>query len=316
MNKKILLCGSSTGGHVYPIFALGEELKKEYDITYLGIKGQFEERIFKDKAIYLKVKKNVKSLIFDKDSRKEIKQYQNTLNKFDIYIASGGIATYLITRFSKKKPLYLLEQNVILGDANLLFAFKAKKIFLSYKINSIFNFKQKLVGNPSYLRFKNNKRIKNKVIFMFGSLSSKSLTEKSLNYFLSPFFLKEYEYILVSKEKIKLNNNIKVIPYLNVEEYLDSSNIFFSRAGGSASYELMKYNVKVIFVPSPYVKHHHQEKNALFFFKNFNYPYILEKNFTPLNIQTAILKIKNQEFSSFQELDTYKLIKGTIDENI
>lgn len=317
MSKKVLLSGSSTGGHVYPIFALGEYLKKDYEITYLGIKNQFEEKVFLNQGIYLNVKKNFKQLIFDKESRKEIKKHKKTLENFDIYISAGGISTFLIAQFAHHKPLYLLEQNVILGDANMIFALKARKIFLAYKINSIFNFKTKLVGNPSYTRFKNNAKYKNKIIFMFGSLSSSSLTLKTINYFLSVHFLKDYDYILVSKNvTYKFEKNIKIIPYLNVEEYLDESNLFFSRAGGSASYELMKNKVKAIFIPSPYVKHHHQEKNAKFFEKYFSYPYILEKNFTPAKIKEFILKYYNHDFSPCDNLDTLKLIKETIDEDL
>lgn len=315
MNKRILLIGSSTGGHIYPIIALGEFLKEFYDIKYLGIKNQMEEKIFPEDSYFLNIEKNYKKNIFNIKFYRELKKYKTLLSDFDAYISSGGISTFIMAKICKNKPSFILEQNVVLGDANRFYAHKVKKIFLSYDLHSSKK-KYVLTGNPSYTRFKKRKTIKNKIIFMFGSLSSETLVFKTLNYFNSPLFLNEYEYVIVYKYPLNLSNKkIKQVTYLNVEEYLDSSNLFFSRGGGSSSYELMKYGIKTVFIPSPFVKHNHQEKNVIYFEKYFSYPFILEKNYNSLTIRESILKFfKSTRFKKCDELKTNELIKKVIDE--
>ncbi len=317
MSKRLLLSGSSTGGHIYPIYALGEYLKKDYEITYLGIKNQLEEKIFPKNSFYLKVSKSYKENLINKEYRKEIKKYEKELSSFDGYISAGGISTFLISHYAKHKPLFLLEQNVILGDANKLYGLKAKKIFLSYPFKNFYQKKCVLSGNPSFSRFKEKEVEKNKIIFMFGSLSSSSLEIKTLNYFYSPLFIKSKDYVFVSKKKnLDLPSNIKVVDYLDVSPYLDSSNLFFVRAGGSSSYELMRYDIPCIFVPSPYVKHQHQKKNAEYFLKNYNYPFLLEQDYNSINIHKFILEPLRKYQNKLLKIDTLKIIKEIIDENI
>lgn len=317
MSKRILLSGSSTGGHIYPIYALGEYLKNTYDITYLGIKNQLEEKIFPENSIFLNVSKSYKENLRDNEFRKEIKEYKKMLSAYDIYISAGGISTFLINQFIKNKPLFLLEQNVVLGDANKLFGLKAKKIFLSYPLKTIYAKKSVLSGNPSFARFQKTDVEKNKIIFMFGSLSSSSLEQKTLNYFYSPLFIKNKDYIFVSKKKnLNLPSNIQVIDYLDVNKYLDPSNLFFVRAGGSSSYELMYFNIPCVFIPSPYVKHQHQKKNAEYFESKYHYPMLLEKDYNNQNIYKYLsMPLKKYE-NSLMKINTLRIIKEIIDENI
>lgn len=314
MNKKILLSGSSTGGHVYPIISLGNYLSRYYQVSYLGRKNAFEENIFPSDAFLLTINKSIKNNLFSKAFYKEINKCKKELYDYDAYISSGGLSTFLISFFCKNKPLFLLEENVVLGDANKILLLKAKKIFLSYPLKHNYFHKCIISGNPSYTRFKRHlTKAKNKIIFMFGSLSSSSLVKKTLEYFYSPFFLKEYDYILVSNVKnLILPSNVQIIPYLNVEEYLSLSNLFFSRAGGSTSYELIRCQIPTIFIPSPYVKHNHQEKNAIFFKKNYFYEYLLEKEFTPFNIAYKIKHLV-KPLKILDDLNPLSIIKETLD---
>lgn len=289
MNKKILLCGSSTGGHIFPILGLGKYLNDEYEVYYLGIKGQMEEKYFLHNAFFINCNKNYKKNIASIKFYKEIKRLKKELSNFDLYIASGGISTFLISFFTKNKPLILLEQNARLSDSNRLFRHKAKVIINSFDIKT---FKSVYNINPSILRLNRKEKYQNKIIFMFGSLGSSSLNLIIKKYFSSIYFSFENEYVFVCKEEYKPPfKNIKVVKYINIEEYLSQSNLFFVRSGGTTLFELLYYKIPFVNIPSKYVKHNHQEKNAKWLNSKYNIKYIKEDDFKPYQIY---LNIKNR----------------------
>ena len=63
---KILIACSSSGGHINPAISLGKYLtSKNYEVTYLGFKGQLEEKLIdSSKLILLEGKIILKSLYF------------------------------------------------------------------------------------------------------------------------------------------------------------------------------------------------------------------------------------------------------------
>ena len=51
-NKKIVLCGGGTGGHIYPSIAVSEVLQKEgCELFYIGVNGKPEEKISEKQGI-------------------------------------------------------------------------------------------------------------------------------------------------------------------------------------------------------------------------------------------------------------------------
>ena len=296
--KKILLAASSSGGHIFPILGLYEALKKEFDFTFVGIKKQMEEKYFPRGSIFLDIGKS-----FRKNRGKEAQQklkkelflLKNRSEDFDAFLSGGGYCSYLLSKISQKKPLFLLEQNVHLGDANLYAGFKAKKIFLSFPItHSIHASKFILTGNPCVDRFTSQEenRDPNQVAFVFGSLSSETLLQKTMEYFHSSFFLPDIHYLLISgiaKEKI-IKKNVTQISYLEAEKYLATSALLFTRAGGCSLSEILKFHTPSVLIPSPYVKHHHQEKNAFYMKKMFHIPVLKEKEYQSRNIAQMIQK--------------------------
>lgn len=321
--KKIYLIGSSSGGHVYPLIGLYELIKDEYEVVFIGIKGEFEENVFPKNSIFLNIENSFKKILKNKKAfKKEIKLVKEIINKDDLIISSGGISSYIARSINKGK-LIILEQNRILGDSNIYAAFKAKKILTSFDL--LFNpffYKTEKIINPSIYRIKNIKDNKeNNIVFVFGSLSSSTLIKKTILYFNSSLCIDSYNYILIAgkyyKDIIKIDLPKNVIIYEKIEDFsiLKSAKMVFTRGGATTLSELNYFNINYVIIPSPYVKHNHQLLNAKYMNKKYKIPYILEKNYSPLSIYKIINSTK--EYIDFnvdnnKYIDIKEVINGLI----
>lgn len=315
--KKILLVSSSSGGHVYPCYVLGEELKKRgYEITYIGIENQIEEKIIPEITLF-NIPNSFKRALTFKGMKKIILQrkvIKAEINKADIIIAFGGFITFLVAIINfKKKAIYTHEQNVILGDSIKYSSFFVDKIFTSFPIYKKENKKYIYTSNPTISNIKTRCDIninKPKVMFVFGSLSSETCLEIVKNFLINTKL--NNEFLLVTGEKYyskykHLNNkNIKVKSKINMKDELEYYDLVFTRAGATTLLEVLKSGVEIVCIPSPYVKNNHQEKNAKYFEKYISI--IKEKDFTKENIEAHIVSMKRK--------NTYKIEINPIDKII
>ena len=168
MAYRILLVGGGTGGHVYPLVAVAEELKNlsaqrgdKIELRFMG-----EGRFLKEEAERLGLKCNV---IFSPKWRRYF-SFQNFLDIFkfplglfqtifhvwlfmpDIIFAKGGYASFLPVLVGKifMVPIVIHESDSIPGKTNTILGKLARRIFLSFeKSKSYFNGdKCEVVGNP------------------------------------------------------------------------------------------------------------------------------------------------------------------------
>lgn len=136
--KKILLGASSSGGHIYPLLGLKKILKKDYECTFLGIKGEMEEKIYPKNSLFLPIQKSFKKNLKGKSQLKKVLfELENRIKEFDLCISGGGFISYIFSKVHHQVPLFLLEQNRILGDANLFAGLHAKKYLHPYRSNII-----------------------------------------------------------------------------------------------------------------------------------------------------------------------------------
>jgi UDP-N-acetylglucosamine--N-acetylmuramyl-(pentapeptide) pyrophosphoryl-undecaprenol N-acetylglucosamine transferase len=165
---RILLVGGGTGGHVYPLVAVAEELKNlssqkggEIELRFMG-----EGRFLKEEAEKIGLKCN---LILSPKWRRYF-SFQNFLDIFrfpigflqalfyvwlfmpDIIFAKGGYASFLPALVGKifMIPLIIHESDSIPGKANVILGKWARRIFISFeKSRNYFNGdKCEVVGNP------------------------------------------------------------------------------------------------------------------------------------------------------------------------
>lgn len=284
---KVLLLSSSSGGHIYPSLAFGNYLeKKGHDVMYLGFINRMEEKIIPSHKLitlncqnsFIKVIKNPFELIKFVKEIKKIKQY-----KYDAYVGFGGFISLVSIFIKCKNPLFIHEQNTTLGDSNMLLRSFSKKVFYTFENDDK---KGVLVGNPSGENI-NTKEFsyKNhfKILFIFGSLGSSSLIEKLLSFENQLDKKNEYTLVIGSELFNKYHNsfkNVKVKEYISLKDELNNFDIVISRGGATSLYEIISSNTYCISIPSPYVKHNHQEKNVDYLCQLGLIDKLKEKDFT------------------------------------
>lgn len=165
---RILLVGGGTGGHIYPLVAVAEELKNlsaqsgnESEVRFAGAGG-----LLKEEAEKLGFKC---ALILSPKWRRYF-SFQNFLDVFkfpigffqalfqvwffmpDVIFAKGGYASFLPALVGKifMIPLVIHESDSIPGRVNVFWGKMARKIFLSFESSKKFfnESKCEVVGNP------------------------------------------------------------------------------------------------------------------------------------------------------------------------
>ena len=293
---KYVVCAGGTGGHIYPALAIINKIKsedKEADILYIGTTDRMEKDIVPKKGINYKgieivglnrknIFKNIKVL---KIYRSAVDSAYKILDKFkpDILIGVGGYITLPVCSAAKKLgiPIMIHEQNSIPGLSNKLISKYATAICVSLPGSLKLFPKDKTIytGNPrseeivdtkmekkSSLGFDSDKKL---VIIVMGSLGSTVMSDKLLE-LVPKFNNKNYQVLLITGknyyDKFKDINisNVKIIDYYDkLINIMKDSDLIISRAGASTISEICSIGLPSILVPSPYVTHNHQYKNAL-----------------------------------------------------
>jgi UDP-N-acetylglucosamine--N-acetylmuramyl-(pentapeptide) pyrophosphoryl-undecaprenol N-acetylglucosamine transferase len=301
--KRIIISGGGTGGHIFPALAIAGEIKDQFpdsEILFVGALGKMEMEkvpVAGYKIIGLPVmgfprKPGLKLMKFFimlfKSSYKAKKIIKNF--KPDIAIGVGGFASGPVLRAAAKKkiPTLIQEQNSYAGITNKLLGKKVSKICVSYENMERFFPANKIVvtGNPvrkNLLESVNNKKeaydffginVADKVLLIIGG----SLGARSVNNAV----LKNIEIVrksgvqviwqtgaiyydeMVKKTAENKPENLQIHKFLTKMDFAYSvANIIISRAGAGTISELCLVGKPAILVPSPNVAEDHQTKNAL-----------------------------------------------------
>lgn len=341
---KIIVSAGGTGGHIYPALAIIHKIKEKEPnskILYIGTNDRMESTIIPNEGIpYFGIdmkginRKNIlKNISVLKQYSKNILILKKKIKDFnpDVVIGVGGYVTAPVIYSAKKLgyKTFIHEQNSIPGLSNKFLAHYADKIGVSLP-DSINNFpKTKVVftGNPRSeevllgktiskkelgLSLTNNKKL---VLIVMGSLGSTTMNRK-LKETLPLFKDKEYEVVFVTGKnyydeysKIKLPTNVRLVAYLdNMQQVLKNTDLIVSRAGASSIAEITVLGIPSILIPSPYVTHNHQLKNAKSLEKN-NATIIIEeaKYDKKVLVKTIDSILNNKEYYNKLSINTKKL---------
>lgn len=291
---KIAITAGGTGGHIFPALAIINKIKshdKNSKFLYFGTTDRMEKDIIPEKGIpYIGIqmkglnRKNIlKNITVLKIYLAAIKKAEVKLKKFkpDIVIGVGGYITAPVLVAANRLGIKTIihEQNSIPGVSNKLLSRFVNKICVSFKESETYFPKKKTIytGNPrseEILAMEKGKREdfgfnhKSKfIILVMGSLGSLTMTKK-MKELIPSFKDKDYQVLVVTGKgyyddykDVKTPNNVKIVPFYDAK-YMKDADLIITRSGASTIAEVTALLLPSIMIPSPYVTHNHQYKNA------------------------------------------------------
>lgn len=293
---KVIVSAGGTGGHIYPALAIVNKLKERHrdcDILYIGTTDRMESTLIPKLGLkYVGIpmkglnRKNIfKNVSVLKSFNAAIKRAKEVMEEFkpDVVLGIGGYITAPVVLAANKLGIktFIHEQNSIPGLSNKILKRYADVVGVSLK-DSIKYFKNCNViftGNPrseeaafakpvikSKYGLSDSKKL---VLFVMGSLGSLTITNM-MKEIIPSFSDRNYEVLFVtgknyfdSYKDVKVPNNVKLVSNLDdILSVMKKTDVIITRAGASTIAEITSIGVPAIMIPSPYVTHNHQEKNA------------------------------------------------------
>src|SRR6476469_2226499 len=165
MNKKIIIAGGGTGGHIFPAVAIANALKKAdpgIEILFVGAKGKMEmEKVpqagYKIEGIDIagfNRSSLIKNIGLPFKLVKSFFQVRTIVQQFKPHgvIGVGGYSSFPVLRFAQAKriPTFIHESNSFAGKSNILLGKQATKIFVATDGMEKFFPQEKILitGNP------------------------------------------------------------------------------------------------------------------------------------------------------------------------
>ena len=317
---RILIVAAKTGGHVFPASSIAKELiLNNHEIVFLGIGSEIEKNAYKD--------------ISSKTYNLSIQGYRNenvitrlkvllqvfinifkvirivSREKIDGMIGFGGFITVPagIGCWLKRKPIFLHEQNAILGSANRLISKFSKINFLGFPIKNI---KRSIVsGNPIRRSFANNHNYKNNDDFINIYITGGSQGAEYINNEIPKIF-ENFPHAIKIKHQCGKHNRQKVRNlyehhnvnaevsefYKNPAEQIIWSDFVISRGGALSLSEITSLKRGVFIIPLPTSIDNHQIENAKII-ENMNMGILHNQNDSPRILLQEIKRIiENKTF--------------------
>ena len=293
---RVVVCAGGTGGHIYPAVAIINKIlekEKDSEVLYIGTTDRMEANIIPKMGftfVGLEIKGLNRKNIFK--NIEVIKKYKKAYNKAkkiikdfnpDIVLGIGGYVTLPVINAAKSLGIktFIHEQNSIPGLSNKLLKNKVNAIGISLPSSFKYFPKSKTIytGNPRSeevlsippVSKKNYGLSKDKklVLFVMGSLGSLTVNNK-MKEIIPEFKNEDYEVLFVTGNNyyeeyndLDIPSNVKLVPYLyDMLGVMKNTDLIVSRAGASTIAEITSLALPSILIPSPYVTHNHQEKNA------------------------------------------------------
>jgi UDP-N-acetylglucosamine--N-acetylmuramyl-(pentapeptide) pyrophosphoryl-undecaprenol N-acetylglucosamine transferase len=310
--KKIIISGGGTAGHLYPALAVGDKLKEKdpaLHLTFIGSRREVEINIMKHyqvnfvalpiEGIKGRGLKAVKSLLLLPLSL--LKSFVILLRiRPGLVIGAGGYSSGPVVLLASlmKTPTLILEQNLYPGFTNRLLIPWVRQAVVSFK-SSLPSFKGKgiFIGNPvreAFYHLSPKEKSEKFTVLIFGGSQGSHFLNKTMIASL-PLLKKEIKNLRIfhqtgkkDYEWVKKNyaqngfKEVTVAPYFfEMADYFQKSDLIISRAGATTIAELIASQRASLLIPFSQATDNHQYFNARELEKIKGAEIILEKEFTP-----------------------------------
>ena len=355
MNKRVLISGGGTGGHIFPALAIAKEIERrdaDTHFLFVGASGRMEmEKMplagYEIKGLWITgFKRNfsISNIIFPLKLLFSLIKSFLILIRFNphVVIGTGGFASgpILWTASVMGIPTLIQEQNSYPGITNRLLSSRVRTICVAYEgLDRFFpRDKIRLTGNPiraeieieTYQReieicslgLNPDKPI---VLIVGGSLGAKKINEivlENIHWFKNNevqliWQTGKLDYARCNESKNILGSWGLIKPFIRkMGPSLSIADIVVSRAGAIALSEICCLGKTAILVPSPNVAEDHQTKNALALTENLAALMVEEKNIEKELFPSIHKLIDNEELKSQISINSRKMTHIRAVENI
>jgi UDP-N-acetylglucosamine--N-acetylmuramyl-(pentapeptide) pyrophosphoryl-undecaprenol N-acetylglucosamine transferase len=293
---RFVIAGGGTGGHVYPAVALAERLSYRGTVTMLARSGSFEERIFLDHGLDVKTVRSAPLLYAPAslwrfaraigggmvDARRVMAD-----SHASAFIGTGGYVSVpgIMAARMSGVPIYLLEQNAVMGRANRTFCRYARRVFLGFPVDGMTGSKFILSGNPlrqevhvALERHRADGHPDDGLLFLGGSGGATFINDLFLQTVQELDARKhrltvsvvtgsdEYKRIRDAVTEMSLTTvDTNVIEYEeHMEKLYEKTRVAVTRGGALALTELAAGGIFAIVIPYPFAVSRHQSRNAAY----------------------------------------------------
>jgi UDP-N-acetylglucosamine--N-acetylmuramyl-(pentapeptide) pyrophosphoryl-undecaprenol N-acetylglucosamine transferase len=286
---KLCVTGGGTGGHLMIAQALVETaVARGHEVIFIGSTNGQDRKYFEHNSPF--------SNVYFLDTtgvvnQKGLGKLKALFKVFRAFFASRKIlkkhkirAVYSVGGFSAAPasfaalsmfiPLFMHEQNAVVGRLNSLLRPYAKRFISAYDKNS------QIQGYPVKESFYKSARVRDKlksIIFLGGSHGAKAINDLALS--VAPELQKrgikiihqagERDFERVKKEYAELGVEAELYGFTkDLPQLISHADFAVSRSGASTLWELTTNGVPSLFVPYPYAAGDHQFYNAKFIVDN------------------------------------------------
>ncbi len=300
MNKRIIIAGGGTGGHIFPAIAIANAIKKidpSAEILFVGAKGKMEMEKVPQAGYRIEGldiagfnrSSLIKNIGLPFKLIKSFFQVRRIFSQFkpDAAIGVGGYSSFPVLRYAQARGIdsFIHESNSFAGKSNILLGKKATRIFVAGDGMEKFFPREKIIisGNPVRTSIAENKISRSegikffgldenrKTLFAFGgSLGARSINE-ALDAGLDELEKNNLQliwqtgkpYAEKGKQRAMGRNNVWVNDFITDMQYAyAAADVVISRAGAMTVAELCVVKRPVLFVPFPFAAEDHQTVNA------------------------------------------------------
>jgi UDP-N-acetylglucosamine--N-acetylmuramyl-(pentapeptide) pyrophosphoryl-undecaprenol N-acetylglucosamine transferase len=293
--KYAIIVAGGTGGHINAALAVGEALGEEgYSILYLTGKRPLDYKLFKGQ--------NVKHLdskpLRTKNPIELLKNiFLNLLSFLSIavlilkkrpsfIVGAGGYVCgpTLLAGFLQFIPVFIIEQNAVMGLTNKILGWISKQIFVHFSqtqgLSTHLSRKVKVVGNPTRksIRPVSARPISGdlKVLVFGGSLGATQINDVIFEILKNPPIpnLAIHHQLGGTQTAPEIKTEVRYTPYNyidDIQKEYEWCDVIIARSGASTVSELAIIKKPVLIFPYPLATDNHQYYNAMIFKKESDF---------------------------------------------
>lgn len=335
MDKKIVLTGGGTAGHVTPNIAMIPKLKElGYEIFYMGSYDGIEKKLIEDFDIpYYGIATGKFRRYFDPKNFSdpfrvikgvsEAKKYLKAI-KPDVVFSKGGFVSVPVVRAasSLKIPCIVHESDMTPGLANKLCIPVAKKICCNFPetLNNLPAEKAVLTGSPIREELMKGRKeaayelcgfdTSKPVIMVIGGSQGSAAINQAVRDAL-PELLEDFQIVhLCGKEKIDnlllTTKGYKQFEYIKAElkDIFAMADIVISRAGANAINELLALKKPNLLIPLPSTSSRGDQILNAKSFESQGFSIVVDED--DLTVKLLVEKVQELYFTRMTYIDAMK----------